>query len=86
MGRRRCTICAHPDRREIDELLAAGGSPTRIARRFKASKDAMRRHRGSGHLGYLVGLALKGEYHGEISGIRSLVFTTRTEAVDANKS
>jgi hypothetical protein len=84
VGRKACTICAHPDRREIDELLAGGGSPTRLARRFKASKDAMRRH-ASNHLGWLLELALRGEYHGEISGIRSLVITTRTEPGGANK-
>ncbi len=85
MGGRVCSICAHPDRREIDKLLAAGGSPTCLARRFRASKDAMRRHKAVGHLGYLVGLALKGEYHGSIAGIRSLTITTRVGPGDTNK-
>lgn len=79
-----CTICAHPDREEIDRLLAAGASPTKTARRFRASKDAMRRH-GLNHLGRLVELALKGEYHGSIIGIRSLVTVSRTGPGDDDK-
>lgn len=45
----------------------------------------MRYHRSDGHLGYLVGLALKGEYHGDIGGIRSLTITTRFGPGEANK-
>jgi hypothetical protein len=84
VGRRRCTICVRPDRGEIDRLLAAGGSPTRLARRFKASKDAMRRH-SLNHLGGLLELALRGEYGGDVSGIRSVVVTSRIGSGDANK-
>lgn len=84
VGRRACTICAHPDRREMDELLAAGGSPTRLARRFRASKDALRRH-AANHLGYLVELSLKGEYDGSIAGVRSVAISSRTGPGDVDK-
>lgn len=83
-GRRKCITCAHPDRKEIDRQLAAGASPTKIARQYRTSRDSMRRH-ALNHLGYLVELALKGEYHGSILGVRSLTITTRTPAADDEK-
>lgn len=81
---RPCTICQHHDREEIDCQLAAGGSPTRLARRYRASKDAMRRH-AANHLGGLLGRALRGEYQGDVSGIRSMTITTRTASGEGNK-
>lgn len=79
-----CHICAHPDREEIDCQLAAGASPTKTARQYRTSKDSMRRH-AANHLGDLLGRALKGEYQGDVSGIRSMTVTTRTPSGDANK-
>lgn len=79
-----CHICAHPNREEIDRELAAGGSPTRIARRYRASKDSMRRH-ATNHLGDLLGLALKGEYQGDVSGVQSMTITTRFPSKEGNK-
>ncbi len=44
MGRR-CTVCTHPKRDEIDRALIAGEPYRDIARRYGLSKDALRRHR-----------------------------------------
>lgn len=41
---RACTICAHPDRQEIDSELLAGKSCRSIAGRYGLSKDAINRH------------------------------------------
>ena len=42
---RRCTVCTHPRREEIDRLLVARGGTFRdIARQFRVGKDALFRH------------------------------------------
>lgn len=46
---RRCTVCSHPKRAEIDAAIVGGGVIRDIARRFDVSKDALCRHR-DGHL------------------------------------
>lgn len=46
---RKCTICFHPRRWEIDHALTAGETIASVARRFEVSKDALQRHR-LGHL------------------------------------
>lgn len=43
---RTCTICAHPQRAEIDRALAAGQTAnTTIASQFAVSEQALRRHK-----------------------------------------
>ncbi len=44
---RRCTVCDHPQREEIDRQLVCGGSYRDIARQFGLSKDAISRHKES---------------------------------------
>lgn len=45
-----CTVCAHPERTEIDRALVAGiDANRRIAARFRVSEQAIRRHK-SEHL------------------------------------
>src|SRR5216683_2832438 len=46
---RRCTICQHPQRSNIDLAIATGISRRLIAVRFKVSADAAWRH-GRAHL------------------------------------
>ncbi len=46
---RRCSICTHPERAEVDARLAAGASKRSIAARFGTSASAVQRHRD--HLG-----------------------------------
>lgn len=81
---RPCPLCQHPDREQIDQELAAGASPTKIGRHYGASRNAMRNHRDN-HLGDLLARALRGDYQGDISGIRSLTITTWEPAGDAEK-
>jgi hypothetical protein len=41
-----CTVCSHPNRAEIDQVLVAGELPFRtIADRFGLSQTALKRHR-----------------------------------------
>lgn len=47
MGGPICTVCAHPDKVEIDRLIIDGTSNRAIARQFNLSKDAVRRHKDS---------------------------------------
>lgn len=44
MGRK-CTICTHPKRKEIDELLVSGEQSKIIARRYDISEKALSRHK-----------------------------------------
>lgn len=41
----RCTVCAHKDRKAIDEALIMGRSLRDVARQHGPSKDALTRHR-----------------------------------------
>jgi hypothetical protein len=42
---RNCTICRHPERRDIDADLKAGMPYRAIAQRYSISKDAVSLHR-----------------------------------------
>ena len=42
---RRCTICDHGERAEIDARIAGGAAIRGLARRFRVSEDAVGRHR-----------------------------------------
>jgi hypothetical protein len=42
---RRCTVCAHLQRQDIDELLVSGGPYRSIAKRFGLSESAVYRHK-----------------------------------------
>jgi hypothetical protein len=44
---RPCTICTHANRDAIDRALIAGAQYTAIAREYRASEDAVSRHRES---------------------------------------
>ncbi len=44
---RTCTVCAHPDKEQIDEFLVAGFSNRRIAAQFQVTEQALRRHKGT---------------------------------------
>lgn len=41
----RCTVCAHEQRKAIDEALVLGRSLRDVARQYGPSKDALTRHR-----------------------------------------
>ena len=43
---RKCSVCQHPDRRDLDAQLVEGGASLRgIARKYLLSEDALSRHR-----------------------------------------
>ncbi|MEE8408305.1 MAG: DUF3631 domain-containing protein [Myxococcota bacterium] len=42
-----CTICSHAEREAIDKALVTGEALRAIARQWRVSKDALRRHRNS---------------------------------------
>lgn len=59
-----CTVCKHPKRQEIDELLVLGDPETgkklslgEIAKRYGLSKSAVQRHKINGHIAYQVAKA-----------------------------
>jgi hypothetical protein len=71
-----CPICVHPNREEIECQLAAGVVPTGLARRYRLSVCSMKNHKAN-NMGEILGRALRGEYEGDISHIRSITITTR---------
>jgi len=51
MAGRKCTICEHPKRNEIDKAIVRDGSILRtIAHQFDLSESALKRHVKSGHI------------------------------------
>lgn len=57
-----CSVCAHPQREDIDRLLVAGTDSLRdIAGRFRLSKSALERHKGSHLSAALVQSTAAGE-------------------------
>ena len=62
---RPCTICTHPNRREIDRLLVTGASTYRnIAKQFGVSISALTRHKDN-HIPKLVQAAQ------EVAGVQA---------------
>jgi transposase-like protein len=48
---RKCTVCVHAERKNIDKSLVEPGSSLRdIARQYRVSKDALSRHVKGGHI------------------------------------
>jgi hypothetical protein len=59
---RTCTVCSHPDRGEIEEMLATRtGTYRGIARTYGVSDDAISRHVKSKHISELITLAADAE-------------------------
>ncbi len=47
----KCTICAHPKRKEIEQaLVSLGISLRKVAQKFEVSYDALHRHQANGHI------------------------------------
>lgn len=55
-----CTVCAHPDREELDAGLRAGLAKTELARQYELSRDAIGRHERNGHVASALSLAATG--------------------------
>ena len=54
---RRCTVCTHPQRAEIERALTDGGTIRDIARRFRVSRPSLARHKA--HMREAVKAALE---------------------------
>ncbi len=51
----KCSVCASKNRYAVDRLIAGGASNRAISRQFpEFSKDAIRRHKESGHVADLI--------------------------------
>jgi hypothetical protein len=42
---RRCSVCTHPHRQQIDQAIVSGNSYRTVAQQFTISRDAVARHR-----------------------------------------
>jgi hypothetical protein len=42
---RRCSVCTHPHRQQIDQAIVSGNSYRTVAQQFTISRDAVVRHR-----------------------------------------
>ncbi len=54
---RRCSICDHDQRPDIDAALVGGLSNRAIARQFQVGRDSLRRHRKNGHVSEMLAKA-----------------------------
>lgn len=62
MAGRKCTICGHPKRKEIDRACVADGAVIRsIARHFEIPHASLSRHISSGHIAAKITKAVKAQ-------------------------
>lgn len=67
---RRCTVCDHRNRKQVDEMLVSGGVSFRtIADRFGLSDAALKRHRAD----HLPALVAEAKQPGEVTNADDLV-------------
>ena len=53
---RKCSICEHPKREEIEQAILRGDSFSAIARNYNVSRDPVRRHKENGHVGRKIAI------------------------------
>ena len=53
---RKCSICIHPKRQEIEEASLRGESYRRISTDFSVSEEALRRHKNNNHIGRKIAI------------------------------
>ncbi len=82
---RRCTICQHPQRPNIDLAIATGLSRRLIAVRFKVSADAAWRH-GRAHLTPEIRAALATKVLAREGDMRRILLEEGTGVVEALKA
>jgi len=78
---RRCTVCDHPQREEIDKQLVCGEPYRTIADRFRLSKTALLRHKESHIPDALVEAQDAGEV-AQADGLLAQVKALQAEAQD----
>jgi hypothetical protein len=81
MGRH-CTICTSPRRSAVDAQLAGGESLAAVAKRYKLSPDALRRHR-EGHLSPALAAVAVERYGAESAAAAFDQTTARIESLIA---
>ena len=82
---RRCTICQHPQRPNIDLAIATGISRRLIAARFKVSADAAWRH-GREHLTPEIRAALATKVLAREGDVRRILLEEGTGIVEGLKA
>jgi len=82
---RRCTICQHPQRPNIDLAIATGISRRLIAARFKVSADAAWRH-GRAHLTSEIRAALATKVLAREGDMRRILLEEGTGVVGGRNS
>jgi hypothetical protein len=82
---RRCTICQHPQRPNIDLAIATGISRQLIAARFKVSADAAWRH-GRAHLTPEIRAALATKVLAREGDMRRILLEEGTGVVEVLKA
>jgi len=82
---RRCTICQHPQRPNIDLAIATGISRRLIAARFKVSADAAWRH-GRAHLTPEIRAALATKVLAREGDMRRILLEEGTGVVEVLKA
>jgi len=61
---RKCTVCNHKRRNEIEKRLVQGDAYRDIARQWKVTKDALLRHKENGHISAKLLKAMKAKEAG----------------------
>jgi hypothetical protein len=82
---RRCHVCNHPKRPEIDLALAMGCSKRQIGERFKISADAVWRH-GNAHLTPEMRAALATKILAREGDMRRILLEEGSSIVEALKA
>lgn len=80
-GGQRCTVCAHPRVSEIDAQLSVPETSgyTRLASTYGLQKDAVRRHKASGHVrGVASGTSAAVDAIGDLTAVEVLEQLQRT--------
>src|SRR5215217_256255 len=78
---RRCTVCAHLQRQDIDELLVSGAPYRSVAKRFGLSESAVYRHKTE-HLPAHLSKAKEAEEAARADDLLDQVRHLQTHALD----
>jgi hypothetical protein len=86
MAGRKCTICSHPKRNEIDKSLAVDGAVLRaIAVQFRVSKDSLKRHMDNGHIAEKIQKATHVQEIKEADDLLSQIMNAKNEIREIRK-
>ena len=81
-----CTICSHPQRRQIESLIIENVSNRAVARQFGASKDSVARHKAQ----HLPRVAIEAaiderqyDHHRKLKILEKTLYSVLTRALKA---